>query len=219
MSKALIRNPTSPFYGKTAKRVLGVAASLLLLALLLPMLCIAGALVGITSGRPMLFQQQRPGRHGRSFILYKFRTMCSDTNTAGIPLPESSRVTGIGRLLRRASIDELPQLFNVLRRDMSLIGPRPLLPQHLALFTDYQRRRMEVRPGLTGWAQVNGRNALDFDLKCSLDVWYVDNFSAWLDVRILCLTVIRVAGMRDIDGQGRILSNATESPEPPVQNG
>jgi lipopolysaccharide/colanic/teichoic acid biosynthesis glycosyltransferase len=149
-------------------------------------------MIRLTMGSPVLFRQVRPGRYCRLFTLFKFRTMRNTTAPEGAPLPDTERLTPLGTFLRRTSLDELPQLWNVLRGDLSLVGPRPLLPEYLDRYTTIQARRHEVRPGITGWAQVNGRNALSWEDKFALDVWYVDNWNLWLDLRILWLTLIKV---------------------------
>jgi lipopolysaccharide/colanic/teichoic acid biosynthesis glycosyltransferase len=174
------------------KRVMDFSiASLLLVLLSLPMLTIAIA-VRMTMGSPVLFRQSRPGLKGKPFELMKFRTMTGAVDERGQPLADEQRLTATGRRLRRLSLDELPQLINVLRGDMSLVGPRPLLAEYLPLYTPEQARRHEVRPGITGWAQVNGRNAVSWDERFRLDVWYVDHQSLWLDLKILGLTLLRV---------------------------
>lgn len=174
------------------KRVMDVSiALLLLLALSLPMLFVA-VVVRWKMGAPVLFRQTRPGRNRRPFELMKFRTMNDATDSQGSVLPDEARLTPAGRWLRRLSLDELPQLFNVVKGDMSLVGPRPLLMEYLPLYTPEQARRHAVRPGITGWAQVNGRNAVSWEERFRLDVWYVDHQSFWLDLRILWLTLLRV---------------------------
>lgn len=173
-------------------------AALLGLVLLSPVLALAALLVLAAYGRPVFFHQERPGFRGRPFVLRKFRTMGAAVDSQGRPLPDSERLTAVGRFLRKSSIDELPELFSILKGDMSLIGPRPLLMEYLPLYTPEQARRHEVLPGLTGWAQVNGRNALSWEEKFALDCWYVDNRSVWLDLRILMRTfscVIRTEGV------------------------
>jgi lipopolysaccharide/colanic/teichoic acid biosynthesis glycosyltransferase len=169
---------------------LAASAGLLVFA---PAIAIVAALVYATMGRPILFAQARPGKNGRLFTLYKFRTMLESRDPADEVLPDGQRLTAIGRFLRRFSLDELPQLWNVLRGDMSFVGPRPLLPDYLPLYSAEQARRHEVRPGLTGWAQINGRNAQTWEERLRLDVWYVDNRSFWLDLKILWLTLLKVA--------------------------
>ena len=184
------------------KRVMDVAIALLLLiALSLPMLFVA-IVVRWKMGAPVLFRQTRPGRKGRPFELMKFRTMNDATDSQGSVLPDEARLTPAGRWLRRLSLDELPQLFNVLRGDMSLVGPRPLLMEYLPLYTPEQARRHAVRPGITGWAQVNGRNAVSWEARFRLDVWYVDHQSCRLDLRILWLTLLRVLRADGINEPG-----------------
>ena len=184
------------------KRVMDVAIALLLLvALSLPMLIVA-MVVRWKMGAPVLFRQTRPGRNREPFELMKFRTMNDATDSQGSVLPDEARLTPAGRWLRRLSLDELPQLFNVLRGDMSLVGPRPLLMEYLPLYTPEQARRHAVRPGITGWAQVNGRNAVSWEERFRLDVWYVDHHSFWLDLRILWLTLLRVLRADGINEPG-----------------
>ena len=168
-----------------------IVASVLLLALS-PIFVVVALLVRYKLGSPIFFKQQRPGRGGRPFLMIKFRTMLDAADGVGKLLPDGERLTDFGRLLRSTSLDELPGLINVLRGDMSLVGPRPLLMQYLSLYSSEQGRRHEVRPGLTGWAQINGRNALSWEEKFALDVWYVDNHSFVLDIRILWQTVLKV---------------------------
>lgn len=177
-----------------------VAAGAVLL-LLLPLLLV-GAAVRLALGGPVFFKQVRPGLGGRPFTLIKFRTMVAKVDERGEALPDSERLTPFGKFLRSTSLDELPELWNVLRGEMSLVGPRPLLMQYLDRYTPEQARRHEVRPGLTGWAQVNGRNALTWPEKFAMDVWYVDNRSFWLDLRILLATVRQVFVRRGISSEG-----------------
>lgn len=177
-----------------------VAGTVLILAF--PLFLFGLLVVLITMGRPVFFQQMRPGWKGRPFLLYKFRTMLNTFDANGQALPDVERLTRWGILLRRTSIDELPQLINVLRGDMSLVGPRPLLMEYLPLYSAEQMRRHEVRPGITGWAQVNGRNALGWDERLGLDVWYVDNCSFTLDLKILALTVRKVLVRDGISAEG-----------------
>jgi sugar transferase EpsL len=171
------------------KRALDVVGSVVLLLALVPVIALVAALVALRLGRPVIFRHQRPGRDGIPFTLLKFRTMTDATNAAGRLLPDSDRLTLFGRRLRATSLDELPELWNVLRGDMSLVGPRPLLTEYLPHYTERQARRHEVRPGVTGWAQVNGRNDLPWPEKLELDVWYVENRSLGLDIRILLRTL------------------------------
>ena len=184
------------------KRVMDISiASLLLVVLSLPML-ISALVVRLAMGSPVLFRQMRPGLGGRPFELMKFRTMTDATDDRGNPLPDERRLTAAGAWLRRLSLDELPQLFNVLRGDMSLVGPRPLLMEYLPLYTAEQARRHAVRPGVTGWAQVNGRNALSWEERFRLDVWYVEHQSPWLDLKILGLTLARVLRAQGVNEPG-----------------
>lgn len=184
------------------KRLMDVAvSSLALLFLAVPLLLLA-LLVRSRLGSPVLFSQVRPGLHGKPFRMIKFRTMTDARGADGELLPDSVRLTPFGRLLRSTSLDELPELWNVLKGDMSLVGPRPLLMAYLPLYSPTQARRHEVRPGVTGWAQVNGRNAICWEQKFALDVWYVDNRSLWLDLRILCLTVKKVFVREGIAAEG-----------------
>jgi sugar transferase EpsL len=163
---------------------------------------IAMAAIRLTDGSPVLFRQIRPGYRGQPFTLYKLRTMNNSQDGTGAIAPDAVRLTPVGRLLRRLSIDELPQLWNVVRGDMSLVGPRPLLMRYLDRYTPEQARRHDVKPGITGWAQVNGRNALTWEEKFKLDVWYADHQSLWLDIRILVITVWRVLRRRGIAQEG-----------------
>jgi lipopolysaccharide/colanic/teichoic acid biosynthesis glycosyltransferase len=178
--------------GDAAKRAVDVAGAALGLVVLAPVLAIVAALVWLRMGPPVLFRQERPGRGGRPFVMFKFRTMTDRRDPSGARLSDEDRLTRLGRFLRRTSIDELPELVNVLAGDMSLVGPRPLLVEYLPLYTPEQARRHDVRPGITGWTQVNGRNALSWDEKFALDVWYVDHRSLRLDWEILAKTVSRV---------------------------
>jgi lipopolysaccharide/colanic/teichoic acid biosynthesis glycosyltransferase len=178
-----------------------VAASLALLLLALPLLAL-GWLIRRKLGSPVLFTQVRPGLHGLPFTMVKFRTMTDARDASGALLPDAQRLTSFGRFLRASSLDELPELWNVLKGDMSLVGPRPLLMEYLPLYTPEQARRHAVRPGITGWAQVNGRNAISWTDKFALDVWYVDNHSLWLDVQILWRTVRKVLVRDGISAAG-----------------
>jgi lipopolysaccharide/colanic/teichoic acid biosynthesis glycosyltransferase len=178
-----------------------VAASLALLMLALPLLALAWV-IRRKLGSPVLFRQVRPGLQGRPFTMVKFRTMTDDRGPDGALLPDARRLTPFGRFLRASSLDELPELWNVLKGDMSLVGPRPLLMEYLPLYTPEQARRHEVRPGITGWAQVNGRNAISWANKFALDVWYVDHRSLWLDLQILWRTVRKVLVRDGISAEG-----------------
>ena len=190
------------FYRGRGKRLLDLALTLPTLLALTPLIGAIALAVRLRLGAPILFRQQRPGRHGEPFTLDKFRTMTGDRDEHGNLLPDHKRLTPLGNLLRRTSLDELPELINVLRGDMSLIGPRPLLMEYLPLYTPEQARRHEVCPGITGWAQVNGRNALSWDEKFQLDTWYVDHCSFWLDLKILWMTVIKVFQRDGISAEG-----------------
>jgi len=186
------------------KRLFDLAASLLLFAgLIVPMLLIALA-VRMKLGKPVIFSQQRPGYKGRVFKLRKFRTMLDTVDKNGAPLEDALRVTGFGLWLRRTSLDELPELWNVLKGEMSLVGPRPLLMEYLPLYTLEQARRHEVRPGITGWAQVNGRNAVDWDERLRMDVWYVDNRTFLLDLKILWMTLFKVIKSEGVSQEGHV---------------
>jgi lipopolysaccharide/colanic/teichoic acid biosynthesis glycosyltransferase len=175
-----------------SKRALDLLAALLALALLAAVIAAVAVAVRVLLGSPVLFRQPRPGLHGRPFTMLKFRTMRDAVGRDGQPLPDAERLTRFGRLLRATSLDELPELWNVLVGDMSLVGPRPLLMEYLPLYSAEQARRHDVRPGITGWAQVNGRNAISWEQKFALDVWYVDHWTLGLDLRILALTVAKV---------------------------
>ena len=174
------------------KRALDFVVASLALLVLSPVVLVVAAIVWLKLGRPVLFAQQRPGLHGRPFTLYKFRTMTQQRDALGELLPDGARLTALGKGLRRFSLDELPQLFNVLKGDLSLVGPRPLLLEYLPLYSVEQMRRHNVKPGITGWAQVNGRNAIPWEEKLNLDVWYVEHRSFWLDLKILWLTALKV---------------------------
>lgn len=173
------------------------------LFLIAPVLVVLWIIVRIKHGSPVLFRQIRPGRYGKPFTMYKFRTMTDERDTDGNLLPDGHRLTGFGKFMRSASLDELPELFNVLKGEMSLVGPRPLLMEYLPRYSPEQARRHEVRPGITGWAQVNGRNSLSWDDKFKLDVWYVDNRSLWLDVKILFFTVWKTLRRENISQKGQ----------------
>ena len=184
------------------KRLLDVILASVGLVLLAPFMLFLALLVRLRLGSPVLFSQTRPGLDGKPFTMFKFRTMTDARDGDGNLLPDDQRLPRFGRLLRATSLDELPELWNVLKGDMSLVGPRPLLMEYLPLYTPEQARRNEVRPGITGWAQVNGRNALSWDDRFRLDVWYVDNHSIWLDLKILFLTVKKVLVREGISAEG-----------------
>jgi lipopolysaccharide/colanic/teichoic acid biosynthesis glycosyltransferase len=180
---------------KRATDVAGAAAALVALS---PVLLAAAAAIRITMGAPVLYRQQRPGLHERPIRIWKFRTMRDTRDERGRLLPDGERLTPLGRFLREYSVDELPQFFNVLCGDLSLVGPRPLLTRYLPRYTTRQRRRHRVMPGMTGWAQVNGRNAIDWESRLEMDVWYADHLSIALDVRIILLTIVRLLQRRDV---------------------
>ena len=184
------------------KRFMDIIFASVALILLSPVLLLVALAILFTMGTPVLFRQQRPGLHGRPFGIVKFRTMRAVRAGEDAVASDGMRLTRLGRFLRAASLDELPELWNVLKGDMSLVGPRPLLMQYLPLYSPAQARRHEVRPGLTGWAQVKGRNALSWDEKFALDVWYVDHRSLWLDLRILAATIGQVVSRRGIAAEG-----------------
>ena len=188
--------------GGTAKRLFDIVVSGAALLLLAPVLVGLAALVRLKLGRPVIFKQARPGLDGVPFEMIKFRTMMDQRDESGRLRPDEERLTPFGRVLRATSADELPELWNVLKGEMSLVGPRPLLMQYLDRYSARQRRRHEVRPGITGWAQVNGRNALSWDEKFELDVWYVDNRSFLLDLRILLMTFLQVVRRQGISSAG-----------------
>ena len=192
----------SSIYGTTGKRILDVVLSAAGLALTLPVILVVALLVRATLGPPILFAQQRPGLHGRPFLLYKFRSMNDARAPGGHVLPDDARLTAFGAWLRRMSLDELPQLWNVLKGEMSLVGPRPLLMEYLPLYDGRQAKRHDVRPGITGWAQVNGRNALSWEEKFELDVWYVEHLSFKVDMNILGFTLLRIVRPSGISEPG-----------------
>jgi sugar transferase EpsL len=186
------------------KRLFDLLATMLGLIIILPLMAVISLLVWIFLGIPVLFRQPRPGYKGRPFTTYKFRTMTNRLGPDGNLLPDAERLTSFGRFLRSTSLDDLPQLFNVLRGEMSLVGPRPLLIQYLKRYTPEQMRRHDVLPGITGWAQIHGRNTLDWEQKFRLDVWYVDNWSIWLDLKILFLTPWKVFKREGISQPGHV---------------
>ncbi|WP_028894694.1 sugar transferase [Syntrophorhabdus aromaticivorans] len=186
-----------------AKRFIDLLLVIPALLCLFPFLCFLALLIRWKLGSPVFFTQQRPGLKGNPFRLYKFRTMTNARDSAGSLLPDTERLTRFGRFLRSASLDELPELWNVLKGDMSLVGPRPLLMEYLERYTPEQARRHEVRPGITGWAQVNGRNAISWEEKFKLDAWYVDNWSLWLDIKIIAMTVWKILKREGISHPGQ----------------
>ncbi|MGL6026328.1 MAG: sugar transferase [Vibrio sp.] len=197
------------------KRFFDILASFIGLLVLLPIITVVAWKIRTNLGTPVLFRQTRPGLNGNPFEMVKFRTMKDAVDAQGNPLPDSERMTPFGDKLRNSSIDELPELWNVLKGEMSLVGPRPLLMQYLPLYSPEQARRHEVRPGVTGWAQINGRNAISWEEKFKLDVWYVDNRSFWLDIKILLLTVKKVFVKEGISADGHVTIAPFTGQEPP----
>jgi sugar transferase EpsL len=185
------------------KRFFDIIISVVALVVLSPLLLILTLAIRRKMGIPVLFRQQRPGLRGLPFSLLKFRTMNDARDADGVLLPDANRLTSFGRFLRASSLDELPELFNVLKGDMSLVGPRPLMMQYLDRYTPQQARRHEVKPGITGWAQVNGRNAITWEEKFKWDVWYVDNRSLWLDVKIIFMTIWKITKREGISQPGQ----------------
>lgn len=178
--------------------------ALFLIIIFSPIYIIVSLLILWRMGKPILFRQKRPGKDEKIFGIYKFRTMTNDTDEDGNLLPDEQRLVGIGKFIRSTSLDELPQLFNVLKGEMSFVGPRPLLIEYLDLYNDEQKRRHDVKPGITGWAQVNGRNAISWEQKFEYDVWYVDNQSFWLDMKILWMTFLKVVKRSDISSSSSV---------------
>jgi lipopolysaccharide/colanic/teichoic acid biosynthesis glycosyltransferase len=190
-------------YSRYGKRCLDILLTVLALVLLGPLLVLIAILIRVKLGSPVIFRQQRPGLHGKPFIIYKFRTMTDARDAQGNPLPDGDRLTPFGRFLRSTSLDELPELINVLHGDMSWVGPRPLLMRYLERYTPEQARRHEMKPGITGWAQINGRNAISWEDRFALDVWYVDNASLGLDLKIIAATVWAVLRRENINQPGQ----------------
>ncbi|WP_207878798.1 sugar transferase [Pseudomonas sp. 32_A] len=186
------------------KRVIDFAGALIGLIVLSPVILVVAVLIKRRLGGPVLFRQVRPGLCGKPFEMIKFRTMRDACDSNGVPLPDSQRMTPFGSFLRSSSLDELPELWNVLKGEMSLVGPRPLLMEYLPLYNERQYLRHKVRPGVTGWAQINGRNALGWPEKFELDVWYVENRSLWLDVKIIALTIKKVVKRDGISASGEV---------------
>jgi lipopolysaccharide/colanic/teichoic acid biosynthesis glycosyltransferase len=200
------------------KRLFDVSLATVALVILGPLFLLTAALIRLRLGRPVFFRQTRSGLGERPFRIWKFRTMVACTNAHGRPLPDAQRLTPFGRFLRAASLDELPQLLNVLSGEMSLIGPRPLLPEYLPRYTPFQRRRHEVKPGITGWAQINGRNALTWEQRFALDVWYTGQRSIWLDFRILWMTVWKVVLRENVSQAGHMTMPEFSGEMDQVQN-
>lgn len=191
-------------YPRFGKRLFDLTVAVMASLVLLPVILLTALVVRVKLGRPVVFRQSRAGRDGVIFTLYKFRTMTDLCDATGRVLPDERRLTNVGAVLRRWSLDELPQIWNVIRGEMSIVGPRPLLARYLDRYNQRQARRHEVRPGCTGWAQVNGRNDLSWEERFELDVWYVDRFSVLLDFKILVLTLISVVKRRGINAQGKV---------------
>lgn len=189
-------------YSRLVKSMLDRLVAAIALLFFSPMLLIMAIAIYLRMGSPVFFSQPRPGKDGRIFTFYKFRTMTGERNSDDNLLPDEQRLTAFGQFLRKTSLDELPQLWNVFKGDMSFVGPRPLLVQYLELYNPEQARRHEVKPGITGWVQVNGRNALSWEEKFQLDVWYVEHWSLWLDLKILFLTIIKVVLREGISQEG-----------------
>ena len=190
------------------KRLFDLALAVPALVLLAPVMVVVAVVIALGLGRPVLFRQRRPGLHGEPFILVKFRTMIDCTDTAGRPKPDAARLTALGQLLRKTSLDELPQLWNVLRGEMSLVGPRPLMMEYLPRYSQEQSRRHDALPGITGWAQINGRNAASWPRRLVLDVWYVDHQSLRLDLKILAVTFWKVFKREGVNQPGRATADA-----------
>jgi len=186
-------------YRKYFKRIFDFVLALIALIILSPLFLVVVVMVRVKLGRPVIFKQKRPGKDEKIFTLYKFRTMTDEKDENGELLPDNMRLSRFGKILRATSIDELPELINVIKGDMSLVGPRPLLVEYLDKYSDEQLRRHDVKPGITGMAQINGRNSLSWESKFNYDIWYVDNLSFLLDVKILLLTIVKVFGKNDID--------------------
>lgn len=195
------------------KRFIDVIVSLSVLIVSFPVLTLTAVLIRISMGKPVLFKQERPGLNGQPFCLYKLRTMQTVRDQKGEMLDDEWRITRLGRIIRSLSIDELPQLINVLKGDMSLIGPRPLLLEYLPLYTKEQKKRHLVKPGITGWAQINGRNAITWEEKFKLDVWYVENRSLKLDMKIFLLTLKKIIKKEGISQQGQVTMEKFKGPK------
>ena len=185
------------------KRIADLWLTIFLLGLLSPFMIMIAILIRLKIGSPIVFKQQRPGLYAKPFYIYKFRTMSEEKDAFGNLLPDEYRITYLGKILRKFSLDELPQLINVIKGELSLVGPRPLLMEYLPLYSQEQARRHNVKPGITGWAQVNGRNAISWEEKFKLDIWYVDNWSFWLDIRILLQTFWKSIKQEGINQPGQ----------------
>jgi len=188
--------------------------ALILIILFSPLYVAVSLLIWWKMGTPVLFRQKRPGLHGKIFEIYKFRTMTDEKDEDGNLLPDEQRLVGIGKFIRSTSLDELPQLFNVLKGNMSFVGPRPLLIEYLPLYNERQKKRHDVKPGITGWAQVNGRNAISWEQKFEYDVWYVEHQSFWLDMKILWMTFLKVVKRSDISSDTSVTMEKFKGSEP-----
>lgn len=186
------------------KRIFDIVSAVILLLVFMPILSLLLILIKWKLGSPVFFKQVRPGKNEKPFVMFKFRTMLDAVDKNGKPLPDEVRLTPFGKKLRATSVDELPELWNVLKGEMSLVGPRPLLMEYLPLYNEKQKRRHEVKPGITGWAQINGRNAISWADKFQLDIWYVENQSFWLDIKILLFTFIKVIKRQDINSNTHV---------------
>ncbi|MGM0805000.1 MAG: sugar transferase [Bacillota bacterium] len=200
------------------KRLFDLSCAFILLILLIPILTVVAIMIRLKLGSPILFKQQRPGQYGKPFYVYKFRSMTDEKDTNGQLLPDEVRLTTFGKTLRKYSLDELPQLWNVLKGNLSLVGPRPLLMSYLPLYSKEQNKRHEVKPGITGWAQINGRNAIDWEEKFKLDVWYAENQTFLLDLKILLLTVKKVFKSENINNANHATMPEFRGSETPYEN-
>ena len=205
------------------KRVIDLSITIPLFFILSPLIGVIGLLVRLKLGQPIIFRQERPGLQGRPMTLFKFRTMTDAMDMDGNLLSDAERLTSFGRFLRASSLDELPELINILRGEMSLVGPRPLIPEYLSRYSDENFRRHQVLPGLTGWAQINGRNAISWDEKFALDTWYVDHQSLWLDLKIMFLTFWKIFKRDDINQPGHatmpvFMGKEASASEPPSRD-
>lgn len=193
-------------YRRFGKRLCDVLIAMAGLILVAPVLVLVAVLVRLKLGSPVFFRQVRPGLHGQPFWIIKFRTMTDERDASGKHLPDTQRLTPLGKFLRRTSLDELPELLNVLKGEMSLVGPRPLIPRYTPYYTERERTRLNVLPGITGWAQINGRNNLPWDNRLECDAWYVEHYSLWLDLKILALTVVKVLRRENVQPDSSLVS-------------
>ena len=196
------------------KRLFDIILALILLTLFSPLIAVIAVLIKIKMGSPVIFKQKRPGLHGKPFYLFKFRTMTTQVDSHGQLLDDKKRLTGLGSCLRKYSLDELPQLLNVIYGDLSFVGPRPLLMSYLDRYTPEQTRRHNVKPGITGWAQVNGRNAITWEDRFNLDLWYVDNHNFWIDIKILFITFLKVIKAEGINQDSSVTMPEYQGSDP-----